>query len=93
MSDHPSTFQGTPNESGEHAWEDRAALHRKDDGDGVLDGAKALRRGTFADMIRHLMLLPENEREKYVIEKSGDREYSATEVTELAARDDFPSGE
>ncbi|QFT78058.1 hypothetical protein [Erythrobacter sp. THAF29] len=93
MSDHPSTFKGTPLETGKHAWDDRAALHRADDGDGVLDGMKALRRGTFAEMIRHIALLPEEERGKYVIEKAGDREYSAEEAVALSQRDDFPLAE
>ncbi len=86
MSDHPSTFRGDPENTGSIEWGDRAALHRVDDGDGVLDGANALQRGTFAEMIRHLMLLPEDERQKYVIEKAGDREYSAVEAAELSTR-------
>ncbi|RGP40475.1 hypothetical protein BPTFM16_00760 [Altererythrobacter insulae] len=93
MSDHPSTFKGTPDNTGVTAWDDRAALHRADDGDGVLDGANALRRGTFAEIISHLMLLPEEDRSKYVIEKAGDREYSAAEATELAAHPDFPNSQ
>ncbi len=93
MSDHPSTYKGRTLETGEHAWQDRAALHRKDDGDGVLDGMKALRRGTFAEMIRHLALLPEGERDGYVIEKAGDREYSAAEAAALYEREDFPPAE
>ena len=90
MSDHPTAFGDTPENPGAIAWDDRAALHRKDDGDGVLDGAKALRRGTFADIIRHLMLLPEESRGEYVIEKAGDREYSAEEALALSRRPDFP---
>ena len=90
MSDHPSTYEGTPEKSGAMAWNDRAALHRKDDGDGIFDGANALNRGTFAEMIRHIVRLPEDERGKYVIEKAGDREYSADEAAMLSKRDDFP---
>jgi len=90
MADHPSTYDSTPVESGEHAWQDRAALHAKNDGDGVLDGAKALRRGTFAELIRHLAMLPEEERNTYVIEKAGDREYSAEEAVALAKHPSFP---
>ena len=93
MSDHPSTYEGTPTRTGPMAWEDRAALHRADDGDGVFDGANALNRGTFADMIRHIMRLPEEERDKYVIEKAGDREYSAREAAMLFEREDFPAEE
>ncbi|MGB3710607.1 MAG: hypothetical protein WA985_02845 [Erythrobacter sp.] len=90
MADHPSTFEGTPVKSGEHAWQDRAALHHVNDGDGILDGGNALRRGTFAELIQHLAMLPEDERSKYVIEKAGDREYSAEEAAALASRPDFP---
>lgn len=90
MTDHPSTYHGDPKNTG-FDWDDRAALHRKDDGDGVLDGMKAIRRGTFAEMVGHVMALPEEEREKYVIEKAGDREYHAGELPELAARDDYPN--
>lgn len=93
MSDHPSTYKGRTLETGEHAWEDRAALHAKNDGDGVFDAMKALRRGTFAEMIRHVVALPESERGKYVIEKAGDREYSAEEAIALSKREDFPSGD
>lgn len=90
MSDHPSSFGGTPRKIGETEWNDRASLHRIDDSDGVLDGMRALRRGTFAELIRHIVLLPEDERGKYMIEKAGDREYSAAEAVALALRDDFP---
>ncbi|MEE4339247.1 hypothetical protein [Erythrobacter sp.] len=90
MSDHPSTYDGTPEKSDETAWQDRAALHAADDGDGIFDGAKAIRRGTFAEMIRHIVSLPEEDRGRYVIEKAGDREYSAAEAVELSKRSDFP---
>lgn len=91
MADHPSTFEGTPVKSGETAWNDRASLHSADDGSGVLDGANALRRGTFAEMIRHIALLPEEKRDHYVIEKAGDRKYSAAEAIALSESEDFPS--
>lgn len=90
MTDHPSTFRGPAAQSGEIAWDDRAALHRIDDGDGLLDGANALRRDSFAGLIRHLMRLPESERMKYEIEKAGDRKYSVAEAAELYVRSDFP---
>ena len=90
MTDHPSTFSGDPTHTPGIEWNDRAALHAKGDGDGLFDGAKALRRGTFAEIIRHLMLLPEDERSGYVIEKAGDREYSAEEASALAGHPDFP---
>ena len=90
MSDHPSTFDGDTSEHKGFAWDDRASLHRKDDGGGVLDSAKGLRSGTFADIVRHMMLLPAEERSAYYIEKAGDREYHADEVAALAGRPDFP---
>lgn len=91
MADHPSTFGGESLHTGSHAWDDRAALQARDDGDGLLDGAKALMRGTFAEMIRHLAALPEAERQAYVINKAGDREYSAEEAMKLASHPDFPA--
>jgi hypothetical protein len=36
------------------------------------------------------MLLPEQERADYYIEKAGDREYHAAEIAELSKRPDFP---
>lgn len=91
MSDHPTTFKGDTAGTGAMAWDDRAALHRADDGDGVLDGANSLSRGTFAEMIRHMMHLPEEERAKYVIEKAGDREYDHGEVAALFDHPQFPA--
>ncbi len=58
----------------------------------MFDGAKGLTSGTFAEMIRHMMMLPEAERSQYSIEKAGDREYHAEEVAALAAHKDFPQG-
>ncbi len=90
MTDHPSTFKGDTAHSEGIEWDDRASLHRTGDGDGVLDAAKGLRSGTFAELIRHMMLMPAEERADYYIEKAGDREYRADEVTSLAQRADFP---
>jgi hypothetical protein len=90
MSDHPSTYEGTPTGTGSISWDDRAALHRRDDADGVLDGARALRKGSFAELVAHVMMMDPDERKQYEIEKLGDREYSAAEIAELAKRPDFP---
>ena len=90
MSDHPSTFEGTPVDGGETAWDDHASLIPVESKDGVFTRMSAVRTGTFAEMIRHLAALPEEKRERYVIEKAGDREYSASEAMNLAQRPDFP---
>lgn len=90
MADNPTTFRGEDSHNGNIDWDDRADLHRVGDGDGVLDKAKGLRSGTFADLVQHLMLLPDDERAQYEIEKAGDRTYSAAEAEALAARPDFP---
>ena len=90
MTDHPSTYKGDATQHKGIQWDDRAALHRKGDGDGVLDGAKGLRSGTFAELIRHVMLLPEAERSDYYIEKLGDREYHIEEIVDLSRSDGFP---
>lgn len=91
MTDHPSTYRGHHEHKGGIDWDDRASLHRMNDGDGVLDGAKGLRTGTFAELVRHMMMMSEDERAQYYIEKAGDREYHAPEISALATRDDFPS--
>lgn len=90
MTDHPSTYKGDGCHRQGIQWDDRASLHRKDDGDGVLDGAKGLRSGSFAELVQHMMLMPEEERSAYYIEKMGDREYHAEEVADLSRRSDFP---
>lgn len=90
MTDHPSTFNAEDTYRPGIQWDDRASLHRTDDGGGLLDKSKGLRDGTFADLVRHMMLLPEEERGKYYIDKAGDRKFSASEVTALADHPDFP---
>ena len=90
MTDHPSTYKGEGCHRKGIQWDDRASLHREGDGDGVLDGAKGLRSGTFGELITHVMLMPESERGQYYIEKAGDREYHAEEIANLSRRDDFP---
>jgi hypothetical protein len=91
MSDHPSTFRGEPNESGSNAWNDHASLIPVESKDGVLTRMTAVRTGTFAELIRHLSALAEDKRDQYVIEKAGDREYSAEEAIRLASEPDFPA--
>ncbi|MXP43459.1 hypothetical protein [Allopontixanthobacter sediminis] len=93
MTDHPSTYHADPENVGRIDWDDRASLHRKDDGHGVLDSAKGLRRGTLAELVRHVQLLPEEERQKYVIQKAGDHRLGTAEIEALAAREDFPPPE
>ena len=92
MSDHPTTFDGEPADHGFN-WDDRAALHEAHDGRGILDSAKALRRGTMAEMVQHIMLLPDDKRGGYVIQKAGDRMFTAKEAVALSERPDFPRGE
>ncbi len=91
MTDHPSTFHGDAGDNTGIDWDDRAALHATGDGDGVLDSAKGLRSGSFAELIRYVMTLPAESRAKYYIEKAGDREYHADEIAVLARRNDFPA--
>ena len=91
MSDHPSTFGSSTKPSGEQAWNDRATILPVSQ-DGQDAGASVpLQRGTFAQMIRHLLLLPEAERQGYVIQKAGDRLYSADEAIALASEPGFPA--
>ncbi len=90
MTDHPSTYDGTPVQSGLAAWDDHASLIPIESKDGLFARSNAVRSGTFAEMIRHIAALSEDEQQGYVIEKAGDREYTADEAIALAQRPDFP---
>ncbi len=89
MSDHPTTFGGEAAQGG-MAWDDRAEIHRKDDGQGVFDGAKGLYEGTFAEMVKLMIQMTPQERTNHVIQKLGDRMYSASEIEAIASRPDYP---
>lgn len=90
MTDHPSTFRGGTTVTGGVNWDDRAAIHRRDDGQGLLDGMKALNRGTLAEMVQMIADMPESERGDYVIQKAGDHKLETAEIMALADREDFP---
>ncbi len=90
MTDHPSTFNGEGAHHEGIQWDDRAVLHRTGDGDGVLHAAKGMRRGTFAELIAHVMTYPPENRRQFYIEKSGDRQFHVQEIERLARCDDFP---
>jgi len=89
MSDHPTTYNAEPAEGG-IAWDDRAEIHIKDDGRGLLDGAKGIHEGTFLEMVKLMMAMTPDERRGHVIQKLGDRMIPAIEVEAIAARSDFP---
>jgi hypothetical protein len=91
MSDHPSTFGGNTSNSGEEAWDDRAAIVPSTQDAQLSNGGIPLLRGTFAEMIRHIVQLPEDDRQGYVIQKAGDRTYSAEEAMALASQPGFPA--
>ena len=90
MSDHPSTYHAYPGEAGGIDWDDRASLHHSSEKGGVLSAATSLGRGTFAEMIQRILALPEDARDHYVIEKAGDRQFSAAEAVELSKLPGFP---
>lgn len=89
MSSSPSTFKGEPAHSGID-WDDPSSLHRVDDGGGVLNGMKGVRHGGLAELIRFVLTLPEGERARYVIDKSGDHRLPIGEILALSRRPDFP---
>ena len=90
MTDHPGTFNGNSNSSGEQAWDDLASIMPATQDAQLSGGGIPLLRGTFAAMIRHIAQLPEADRHGYVIAKAGDRNYDADEAMKLASRPDFP---
>jgi hypothetical protein len=91
MTDHPSTFKGSTTASGETAWNDRASIVPAPQDEQLAGGGVPLMRGTFAEMVRRIALLSEEDRDGYVIEKAGDRSYTAAEAMALASRPDFPA--
>jgi hypothetical protein len=88
----PSTFKAEPSGASEPGWDDHASLHRSADPGGLLSDLKAVRHGEFAELIRFVCSLPEGERNRYVIEKSGDRRFGIAEILALSRRADFPRG-
>lgn len=71
-------------------WNDFSELHVKDDGGGILSGLKAIRQGTLAELVYYVASLPEDERDQYVIDKSGDHRLTIGEIIMLSRRADFP---
>tara|TARA_A100001391_G_scaffold48774_7_gene29129 strand:+ start:32439 stop:32717 length:279 start_codon:yes stop_codon:yes gene_type:complete len=90
MVDFPSSYKAEGTNRAGIQWDDRAFLHATGDGEGVLDQAKAIRSGTFAELVGQVASLPEDKQGEYYIQKAGDREYHAAEIVALAKRDDFP---
>ncbi len=71
-------------------WQDHATVLRREAADGVFHGFASLHSGSFADMVRLVSRMSDDERAGLVIEKSGDRQYSPDEILALARRTDFP---
>lgn len=90
MTDHPSTFKAAETHQEGIQWDDRASIHTAHDGQGILDGAKGLRRGTLAEMVAEVMAYPPERRGDFVIQKAGDHKLERAEIEALAARSDFP---
>ena len=86
MTDHPSTYRAAKTHTVGIEWDDRASVHRKGDGQGVFDGAKALNRGTLAEMVRLVSRMAEDERGDYVIQKAGDSKLDTAEIMGLAEK-------
>ncbi|WP_260923843.1 hypothetical protein [Novosphingobium sp. 9] len=91
MSDNPTTIQGGPFDE-VPGWDDSAELHRTNDGGGVLNFFKAIRRDTTANLIRYVMHLNDDEQAHYAIQKDGDRMLQIGDIRRLYRRSDFPRG-
>ncbi|ARU15201.1 hypothetical protein [Croceicoccus marinus] len=88
----PTTIQGESDPHGGIDWNDHASIHRRPEGNksDMLRGFQVIRDGTFAEMVRFVAALPEDERQHLVIQKSGDRLFELGEIMNLARRDDMP---
>ena len=72
------------------AWHMHSELQKRVGGGGVLHDFTAIRSGTLAELVRFVMLLPEEEQQDYAILKEGDHVLEPREIRKLAARADFP---
>ena len=90
MTDHPSTFRADSTSTDSIGWEDRASIHRREDGKGLLHAMTALHRGSLAEMVALIGRLPEDQRGDYIIQKAGDQLLGPAEIMTLARRNDFP---
>lgn len=90
MSNTPPTFGTDPELHTGISWSDPAAVHRRDDGAGLLFELKVVRRGPLEDLVRYVMRLPQDMRKNYVIEIPGDHRLDYVEIEGLAKRPDFP---
>lgn len=93
MTDHPSTFNGETTGLDEAMWEDRASIVAAGPDAPLGEGGATLMRGSFAEMIRHITHMPENERRNYIVRKAGDRIYTAEEAVALAGAPNFPAAQ
>lgn len=91
MPDAPTTFHGEPADEPGPGWTRAASLHRRGD-DGVFNAFRAIRQGTLAELVAHVMALPADERSGYAIVKEGDHRLAPAEIAALAARPDYPGG-
>lgn len=92
MSENPTTTQAEPT-SGTTAstgWNDSAELHKCEDGGGLFNRLKTIRRGTLAELIAFVMDMPDDQQDDYAIQKDGDHRLSIGEIRRLSRRDDFP---
>ncbi|TCD05332.1 hypothetical protein EYB45_07590 [Erythrobacteraceae bacterium CFH 75059] len=72
-------------------WDDRASLHLAEGSKGLLTDLTAVRRGTFAELVAQVMVLPPEEQKRYAILKSGDQRFDAEQIAAVSRRPDFPS--
>ena len=91
MSNSPPTFGTDPGLHSDVEWSDHATLHRRNYGGGLIYELTAMRRGTLAELIRHVLRLPERDRKDLVIEKAGDHRLDWVEIMGLSQRPDFPT--
>ncbi len=90
----PTTFHGESDVPNGIDWNDHASIHRRPEGNksDMFRGFQVIRDGTFAEMIRFVAALPEEERQDLVIQKAGDRMFELGEIMTLSRREDMPKG-
>lgn len=72
-------------------WGATAQLHERDDaGSDMFVEFKTLRSGTLSELVSYVMTLPSDQKARLVIDASGVGSLNINDITNLAARADFP---
>ena len=72
-------------------WDAAAQVHERDDGGSdMFYEFKTLKTGTLAELVAYVIALPVDQKARVVIDAAGVGSLNVHDITNLAARPDFP---